>query len=165
MWLYQYRLTLSRYPPLSAIKWIILQYSNSWQLVRVYGFFYCYSQIAKFMGLTWGPPGSFRPQMGPMLAPWTLLSGSSRGFEVSRKWWQPSYRRYQNHFLWMKTYVLKFGFKYMAWFDTKISLYFNQWWSNWFELRYLRHQYSLQLAVYDWYEICRTASYCFCATV
>ena len=33
------------------------------------------SQIAKFMGLTWSPPGSCRPQMGPMLAPWTLLSG------------------------------------------------------------------------------------------
>ena len=33
------------------------------------------SQIAKFMGPTWGPPGSYRPHMGPMLAPWTLLSG------------------------------------------------------------------------------------------
>ena len=31
-------------------------------------------QIAKFMGPTWGPPGSCRPQMGPMFAPWTLLS-------------------------------------------------------------------------------------------
>ena len=34
-----------------------------------------WSQIAKFMGPTWVPPGSCRPQMGPMLAPWTLLSG------------------------------------------------------------------------------------------
>ena len=33
------------------------------------------TQIAEFMGPTWGPPGSCRPQMGPMLAPWTLLSG------------------------------------------------------------------------------------------
>ena len=33
------------------------------------------TQIAKFMGPTWGPPGSCRPQMGPMLAPWTLQSG------------------------------------------------------------------------------------------
>ena len=33
------------------------------------------SQIAKFMGPTWGPCGSCWPQMGPMLAPWTLLSG------------------------------------------------------------------------------------------
>ena len=34
------------------------------------------SQIAKFMGPTWGPPGSCRPHMGHMLAPWTLLSGA-----------------------------------------------------------------------------------------
>ena len=34
-----------------------------------------HTQIAKFMGPTWGPSGSSRPQMGPMLAPWTLLSG------------------------------------------------------------------------------------------
>ena len=33
------------------------------------------SQIAKFMEPTWGPPGSCWPQMGPMLAPWTLLLG------------------------------------------------------------------------------------------
>ena len=31
--------------------------------------------IARFMGPTWGPPGFCRPQMGPILAPWTLLSG------------------------------------------------------------------------------------------
>ena len=33
-------------------------------------------QIAISMGPTWGPPGSCRLQMGPMLAPWTLLSGA-----------------------------------------------------------------------------------------
>ena len=33
-------------------------------------------QIAKFTGPTWGQHGSSRPQMGPMLAPWTLLSGT-----------------------------------------------------------------------------------------
>ena len=33
------------------------------------------TQIAQFMGPTWGPSGSCRPQVGPMLAPWTLLSG------------------------------------------------------------------------------------------
>ena len=36
------------------------------------------SQIAKSMGPTWGSPGSCRPQLGPMLAPWTLLSGILR---------------------------------------------------------------------------------------
>ena len=35
------------------------------------------SQIARFMGPTWGPSGSCRSQMGPMLASWTLLSGFS----------------------------------------------------------------------------------------
>ena len=35
-----------------------------------------YPQIARLMGPTWGPPGSCRPQMGPMFALWTLLSGS-----------------------------------------------------------------------------------------
>ena len=33
-----------------------------------------YTQIAKFMGPTWGPTGSSRPQIDPMLAPWTWLS-------------------------------------------------------------------------------------------
>ena len=33
------------------------------------------SQIAKFMGPTWGPPGSCRPQIALILAPWTLSSG------------------------------------------------------------------------------------------
>ena len=47
--------------------------------------------LAKFMGPTWGPPGPCRPQMGPMLAAWTLLSG----FRFSDAWlpcdkhWQP----------------------------------------------------------------------------
>ena len=35
-------------------------------------------QIAKFMEPTWGPPGSCRPQMSPMLGPWTLLSGAGK---------------------------------------------------------------------------------------
>ena len=31
--------------------------------------------IARFMGPTWGPSGADRTQVGPMLAPWSLLSG------------------------------------------------------------------------------------------
>ena len=31
--------------------------------------------IARFMGPTWGPSGADRSQVGPMLAPWTLLPG------------------------------------------------------------------------------------------
>ena len=34
-----------------------------------------WSLIARFMGPTWGSPGSCRPQVGPILAPGTLLSG------------------------------------------------------------------------------------------
>ena len=33
-------------------------------------------QIARFMGPTWGPSGADRTQVGPMLGPWTLLSGT-----------------------------------------------------------------------------------------
>ena len=36
------------------------------------------------MGPIWGPPGSCRPQMDPMLAPWTLLSGQFRRNGVGR---------------------------------------------------------------------------------
>ena len=32
--------------------------------------------IARFMGPSWGPSGADRTRIGPMLAPWTLLSGS-----------------------------------------------------------------------------------------
>ena len=32
--------------------------------------------IARFVGPTWGPSGADRTQVGPILAPWTLLSGS-----------------------------------------------------------------------------------------
>ena len=43
------------------------------------------TQITKFMGPTWGPPGSCRSQMGPMLAPWTLLSG----LRIVIVWYRP----------------------------------------------------------------------------
>ena len=42
------------------------------------------TQIAKFMGPTWFPPGFCRPQMGPMLAPWNLLSGQFMSFEYKK---------------------------------------------------------------------------------
>ena len=32
--------------------------------------------IARFMGPAWGPSGAARTQVWPMLAPWTLLSGT-----------------------------------------------------------------------------------------
>ena len=42
-----------------------------------------HTHIAMFMGPTWGPPGSCSPQMGPMLAPWTLLSGYKRTSSIN----------------------------------------------------------------------------------
>ena len=42
--------------------------SHGWDLQKS-------SLIARFMGPTWGPPGANRTQVGPMMAPWSLLSG------------------------------------------------------------------------------------------
>ena len=39
----------------------------------------------KTLGPTWGLPGSCRPQVGPMLAPWAWLSGKSWILEVTNK--------------------------------------------------------------------------------
>ena len=45
--------------------------------------FYRYmSHKARFMWPTWGPPRSCWPQVGPMLAPWTLLLGVLLTFEL-----------------------------------------------------------------------------------
>ena len=45
------------------------------------------SLIARFMGPAWGPSGADRAQVGPMLAPWTLLSGFIRRL-LSLTYWQ-----------------------------------------------------------------------------
>ena len=39
----------------------------------------------KVYGANTGPPRSCRPQMGPMLAPWTLLSGKPAGYGWNRQ--------------------------------------------------------------------------------
>ena len=54
---------------------IIMNYKHYSSVRRFALLIYESTQIARFMGQTWGPPGSCWPQMGPMLAPWTLLSG------------------------------------------------------------------------------------------
>ena len=45
------------------------------------------SLIARFMGPTWGPSGADRTQVGPMLAPWTLLSGIAKTMLVMHWGW------------------------------------------------------------------------------
>ena len=64
-------------------------------------------QITKFMGPTWGPPGSCRPQMGSMLAPWTLQSGTistiSRVSRTKQMWWYNHFSTYKeptNKWIW-----------------------------------------------------------------
>ena len=41
--------------------------------------------MLEFMGPTWGPSGADRTQTGPMLAPWTLLSGYSSKWTLQRR--------------------------------------------------------------------------------
>ena len=51
------------------------------------------------MGPTWGPPGSCCPQMGPMLAPCTLLSGNG----CHSKWSVDIFHNiYHQNFRWSK---------------------------------------------------------------
>ena len=58
-----------RFSKYSIYRW----FETTWCLLRRH-YNDIITQIARFMGSTWGPPGSCRPQMGPMLAPWTLSS-------------------------------------------------------------------------------------------
>ena len=51
-----------------------------WVFGKCYGMCGIITQITRFMGPTWGPPGSYRPQMGPMLVPWTLPSGYAHSY-------------------------------------------------------------------------------------
>ena len=59
------------------------------------------SLIARFLGPSWGPFGTNRTQVGPMLAPWTLLSGmfyfvinsmsaddQALSIHMQEHWWQ-----------------------------------------------------------------------------
>ena len=55
---------------------IVTKWAQKWGLFCCTEYSNKATQIAKFMGPTWSPPGSCRPQMGPMLTPWTLLSGN-----------------------------------------------------------------------------------------
>ena len=48
--------------------WINFEMSRTWWYVHI-------TLIARFMGPTWDPSGADRTQVGPMLAPWSLLSG------------------------------------------------------------------------------------------
>ena len=68
---------------ISIVKWIYYTSTPSICLVHLSLPLIIKTKIAKFMGPTWGSPGSCRPQMDPMLAPWTLLSEIEIYFVVS----------------------------------------------------------------------------------
>ena len=63
----------------------VLNLLKPWNIISI-----CYTAcrqletplIARFMGPKWGQPGADRTQVGPMLTPWTLLSGTSN--EINR---------------------------------------------------------------------------------
>ena len=83
-WLFRKDLTIMQWSSTNKIADAILYcflFSNNlliyiWCEWHVRQVFASNTQIAMFMGPTWGPSGSCRPQLGPMLAPWTLLSGN-----------------------------------------------------------------------------------------
>ena len=64
--------------------------------------YYVVYLITRFMGPTWGPSGADRTQIGPMLAPWTLVSGLATGHTVKQYamctevLWSGRCIRYQN---------------------------------------------------------------------
>ena len=62
-----------------------------------------YTLIARFMGPTWGPSGADRTQVGPILAPWTLLSGQYMRLAYNERNWvhartRKMLRPYMEHF-------------------------------------------------------------------
>ena len=75
LWWYYTIIVFTRGNPLRQAGWCI--WCLSWVKCLIYVLFGNPSQIARFMGPTWGPPGAERTQVDPMLAPWTLLSGMS----------------------------------------------------------------------------------------
>ena len=66
------------------------------------------SLIARFLVPTWGPSGADRTQVGPMLAPWTLLSGIAfRERWLSPYLYQNFFREYRRATIYFH-YILRF---------------------------------------------------------
>ena len=59
-----------------TILWPSYLHNGSSYTGKMTSLYWIRALIARFMGPTWGPSGADRTQVGPMLAPWTLLSGS-----------------------------------------------------------------------------------------
>ena len=75
IYIYNHNLTWKMIPFQTGVYPIhIKPFSTNYKAIHPY----VTSLIAWFMGPTWGPLGDERTQVGPMLAPWTLLSGILR---------------------------------------------------------------------------------------
>ena len=74
------------------------------------------------MGPTWDPPGSCRPQIGPMLAPWTLLSGLC--MEITSV-------EHRSHFDLTKD-INKYQYHILSWWTTECEFWEldSKWWWN-----------------------------------
>ena len=79
-------------------------------------------QISRFMGPTWGPPGANMTQVGPMLVPWTLLSGAPTAGHDAGGWSHIGYQ-HQMHlklksremFFDQNIHLTSFGFFHRVW--------------------------------------------------
>ena len=87
------------------------------------------TQIARFIGSTWDPSGADRTQVGPMLAPWTLLSGYYPAALYSNQLTSPQNdlntlrpRRNEQHFA--DDIFKRIFFNENVWISIKISLKF-----------------------------------------
>ena len=88
---------------------MVLQTMAMWASWQLLGFIDKINTPLKFMGPTWDPPGSCQPQMGPMLAPWTLLSGTvhSKTMTIDPCPWRIKYPTMHHFVTEMCTYVTK----------------------------------------------------------
>ena len=68
---------------------------ESWFPLDHIWFYILPSQRPMFIWPTWGPPRSHRPQVGPMYAPWALLSGLLP--HVVQRWPKPCCSHPRNH--------------------------------------------------------------------
>ena len=84
------------------------------------------SLIARFMGPTWGPSGSDRIQVGPMLVSWTLLSG-----EMPNSILQNSEAHDFSMYLWLG-YLFVAKYQQSSFIYCSVSTYWNHQQCCWF---------------------------------
>ena len=76
---YAHDMSLKPYKITSTEVWLKCQYHIQWKYCLKESVEENHTLIARFVGPTWGPSGADRTQVGPILAPWTLLSGYATG--------------------------------------------------------------------------------------